>query len=254
MRSGAGLVAAVLLFAACVDSPSAPLTAVDSSPLAASFEALSQEMQVHDVERSEELRWAALAVRSGVMPSILEVTNNGVPEVYDAFVYEPRWVTQSQSLRPTANRNLVAWRRTGTVTQLLLVSLTTDSAPVLHPYSMRPSVEGSLTSPVSGARAAYFERASQAGATWIGIGGTAKIVGVAALGPCAEEADRPTGVWCQGGRASVTLSIELARALTRDSRDVSTGAPTRWLHAQEQVVSGIALLFTCEEPSIEGCE
>lgn len=256
MTGRVGLVAAVLLFAACVDSPSAPLTAVDSSPLASSFEALSQEMQVHDVERSEELRWAALAVRSGVTPSVLEVTNNGVPEVYDAFVHAVRWISTTESLRPAAHRNLVAWRRTGPVLQVLLVGLASDSAPVLHPYSMRPSAPGGeLTSPIAGAKAAYFERTSQGGTTWIGIGGAAKIAEETVLSACTDmnSSDPPEGVACQMVRFGVTLSVELAQAPTRDSREVPPGASTRWLHAPDQTVAGVKLLFSCAEPAVDGC-
>jgi hypothetical protein len=256
VRARLGLVAAMLLFAACVDSPSQPMSAVDSSPLALSFEALSQEMQVHDVDRSEELRWAALAIRAGVKPSVLEITNNGVPEVYDAFVYEVRWITLSQSLRPVFHRNLVAWRRTGSVLQVLLVSQATDSVPVLHPYSMRPSAPGGeLASPIAGAKAAYLERSAQGGVTWIGIGGSTKVAGESTQGSCGDDTmDRLPGVACQLGRASVTLSIELARAPTRDSREVPPDAPTRWLHAPEQTVEGMILVFSCATPSADGCQ
>ena len=256
IMSKVGVAAAMLLFAACVGSPSEPLAAGDRSPLASSFEALSQEMAVHDVERSEELRWAALAVRSGVAPSPLEVTNNGVPEVYDAFVHAVRWVSTSESLRPGAHRNLVAWRRSGPVLQVLLVSQAADSAPVLHPYSMRPSSPGgSLASPIAGAKAAYLERSAQGGFTWLGFGGTAKVAEESTQGACgdANATDRPTGVACQLARFGVTLSIEFARAPTRDSRDVTTDAPTRWIHAPEQTVGGAKLVFSCETPTADGC-
>ena len=75
-------------FTACVDAPSEPLAATNSNPLATSFEMLAHDqMAANDVERSEEFRWAALALRAGVNPSVLEVTNNGRAELYDAFVH-----------------------------------------------------------------------------------------------------------------------------------------------------------------------
>jgi hypothetical protein len=195
-------------------------------------------------------------VRSGVRPSILEITNNGVPEVYDAFVHAVRWISMTESLRPAAHRNLVAWRRTGPVLQVLLVGLPVDSAPVVHPYSMRPSAPGgALDSPLDGAKAAYFERTSQGGTTWLGIGGAAKIAEQTVLSACsdANAGDRPDGVACQMARFGVTLSVELAQAPTRDSRDVPPDASTRWLHAPDQTVAGVKLLFSCAEPAVDGC-
>ena len=54
----------------CVDSPSAPESAADDNQLAASFDGLAQEQLTDgDVERSEDFRWAALAVRAGVTPT-----------------------------------------------------------------------------------------------------------------------------------------------------------------------------------------
>ena len=127
------------MVAACVDAPSEPLAASSplNNPLAASFDVLADEMATNDVERSEEFRWAALSLRSGVTPSVLQVTNEGRSELYDAFVHSVTWVSLTQALRPPLHRSLVAWRRSGDVLQVLLVGLVSDSAPVLHPYSLR---------------------------------------------------------------------------------------------------------------------
>ena len=47
-----------------VNSPEEPLAATEQNPLATSFEMLSQEqLFANDVERSEDFRWAALALR-----------------------------------------------------------------------------------------------------------------------------------------------------------------------------------------------
>ena len=244
--------------AACVDSPSEPLaaTAPPNNPLAASFDVLAEEMAVNDVERSEEFRWAALALRSGVTPSVLQVTNEGRSELYDAFVHAVTWTSLTQAVRPPLHRSLVAWRRSGDVLQVLLVGLVSDSAPVLHPYSLR----NASASPVAGATAAYFERGSSAsstaGSTWIGIGGSAKVAEFPrpALCPSPNDAAKPDGVNCQLTRFGVSLNVLFARTRSRDSRDVDLAGPSRRLIAPStQTVSGVKLVFSCATPGSNGC-
>jgi hypothetical protein len=250
------LAASTLLAGACVDSPSEPLQgAVDQTPLASSFESLADEMATVDTERSEELRWAALAVRAGVAPTALDLTNAGVPEVYDAFVHSVSWVSASLAVRPVAHRNLIAWRRGGDLLQVLLVSMAVDSAPVLHPYSMRPTTPGDVpSSPVAGAKAAYFERGVGAGSSWLGIGGVAKIVEKPTGHSCgATDANRPSGVTCQRTRFGVRLNALFARTPTRDSREVSDGAATRRIIVPDQDVAGAKLIFSCSAPRVDGC-
>jgi hypothetical protein len=244
---------------ACVDSPSAPdsLAAADGNPLATSFDMLAQEqIQANDVERGEEFRWAALSLRAGVTPSVLEVNNNGRFELYDAFVHSATWATVTESLRPPAHRSLIAWRRNGEVLQVLLIGTFTDSAPVLHPYSLRNTSPGvPLHSPVAGATAAYFERGSS-NATWLGIGGVVKIAEhpQPALCPAApNNSDRPAGVTCQLTRYGVGLNVQFARTRSRDSREVDASAVTRRLIAPEQTVAGAKLLFACLSPLSTGC-
>lgn len=246
--------------AACVDAPSAPLaaSAPPNNPLAASFDVLADEMAASDVERSEEFRWAALSLRAGVTPSALEVTNEGRPELYDAFVHAVTWSSQAQALRPPLHRTLVAWRHSGEVLQVLLIGLATDSAPVLNPYSLRAAA-GIPTSPVAGAKAAYFERASAnstAGTTWVGIGGSAKVAEYPRPALCASpnDAAKLEGVNCQLTRFGVALNVLYARTRSRDSRDVDTAAPTRRVIASIQTVSGVKLVFSCETPLSTGCK
>ena len=257
------LLAAVALaatLAACVDAPSEPLaaTAPPNNPLAASFDVLADEqMAANDVERSEEFRWAALSLRAGVTPSVLEVTNNGTREVYDAFVHAVTWTSLTQALRPPLHRSLVAWRRNGDVLQVLLVGLVTDSAPVLHPYTLRTAAGSLPTSPVAGAAAAYFERGSinAGGSTWIGINGSAKVAEAPRLSACPvpNEASKPDGVSCQLTRFGVALNILFARTRTRDSREVDANAPSRRVIAPGQTVTGAKLLFSCVAPLSTGC-
>ena len=78
MKNVIGTVALAAMLSACVDSPEEPLAATEQNPLATSFEMLSQEqLFANDVERSEDFRWAALALRIGITPSVIQVTNNG---------------------------------------------------------------------------------------------------------------------------------------------------------------------------------
>lgn len=249
------------ILAACVDAPSEPLetSAPPNNPLATSFDQLADEqMAANDVERSEEFRWAALALRAGVTPSMIEVTNNGTREVYDGFVHAVTWTSLTQAVRPPLHRSLVAWRRTGNTFQILLVGMMTDSAPVLHPYSLR-AASGVLASPVAGATAAYFERAQvntgSAGSTWIGIGGSAKIAEHPRPSACPvpNEGARPDGVTCQLTRFGLTLNVNFARTRSYNSREVDPVAVSRRLIAPSQVVSGVKLVFSCATPLSTGC-
>ena len=245
------------LVSACVDGPSESLAATEpNNPLAESFDALAQDqMAANDVERSEEFRWAALALRAGVTPSVLQVTNNGTSELYDGFVHAVTWASLTQSLRPPLHRSLVGWRRTGDVLQVLLVGMFTDSAPVLHPYSLRPASPGlPTTSPVAGATAAYFERGA-VNTSWIGVGGIAKIAEhpQPSLCPSPNDATRPDGVSCERTRFGVALNVLLARTRSRDSREIDATAPQRRLIAPSQTVPGVKLLFSCVEPKSTGC-
>ena len=249
--------------AACVDAPSEPLaaSAPPNNPLATSFDQLADEqLAANDVERGEEFRWAALALRAGVTPSALDVTNNGTREVYDAFVHAVTWASLTQAVRPPLHRSLVAWRRSGDVLQVLLVGLASDSAPVLHPYSLRTAT-GGTTSPVAGATAAYFERgsgtANTAASTWIGISGSAKVAEHPRPENCLSPNDgaKPEGVSCQLTRFGVALNVNFARTRSRDSRDVDANAPSRRIIAgnTNQTVAGVRLVFTCATPLSTGC-
>ena len=243
------------LLAACVDAPGealAPATA--NNPLAASFDLLADEQfQANDVERGEDLRWAALSLRAGVKPSVIEVTNNGTREVYDAFVHAVTWATLTQSLRPPRHRSLVAWRRSGDVLQVLLVGMVTDSAPVLNPLSLRSTTSGELTSPIAGAKAAYFER-GPVSSTWMGVGGVAKVAEYPEPDPCLpNDGAKPDGVTCQLTEFGVGLTVEFARTRTRDSREVDAQAPRRAMFIRPQVVGGVNMVFTCPMPASTGC-
>ena len=241
------------LLAACVDAPSEALAPeAANNPLAMSFDQLADEqLLANDVERSEDFRWAALALRAGVTPSALEINNNGTREVYDAFVHAVTWASLTQALRPPLHRSLVAWRRSGEVLQVLLVAMVTDSAPVLNPLSLRQT---DLTSPVAGAKAAYFER-GPVNTTWVGVNGFAAVAEHPQPTSCPSpnDAKKPDGVNCQLTRFGAALNVEYARTRSRDSRDVDAQAPTRRVVATEQVVAGVKMVFMCAMPLSTGC-
>jgi hypothetical protein len=213
-------------------------------------------MFANDIERSEEFRWAALALREGVTPTVIELTNDGRPEVFDGFVHAVTWASLTQALRPPLHRSLIAWRRTNDILQVVLVGMAVDSAPVIHPYSMRfPSPGVSTTqSLVGGATAAYFERGAK-NSSWLGISGIAKIAEHPQPSNCPDPNDdaRPAGVSCQLTRFGVELNVLYAATRSRDSREVDPYAPTRQIIAPGQTVAGVKLVFSCISPLSTGC-
>ena len=257
IKGATGALALAVAMTACVDAPSeATQAAPFNNPLATSFEMLAQDqMAANDVERSEEFRWAALALRAGVNPLVLEVTNNGRAEVYDAFVHSVTWVSLAQALRPPTHRSFVAWRRSGDVLQVLLVGMYTDSAPVLNPFSMRSPAPGTIAqSPVAGANAAYFEH-GPSGSSWLGVNGAAKVAEHPQPSACPspDDASRPVGVTCQLTRYGVNLNVLFARTRTVTSRDLDANSLTRRLIVPDQTVAGVKLVFSCAMPRNTGC-
>jgi hypothetical protein len=253
------VVAALLALVACVDAPTEATQELTSpNQLAVDFDVLSQEQEAAgDVERGEELRWAALAIRLGVKPTVFTMYNAGVREEYNAFVHSARWVTTTDALRPASNRSLVAWRHTDQKVQVILVSLRSDSATVLHPYSLRLSPPGVETdSPILAARAAYFERSSP-GSAWLGVDGWARIelesLGSSCVTPMAST-ERPSGVGCQTARYEVDFDIDFAGTTDYSSRLMAASPPFRRIIADEGDVAGVLLTFSCMSPrSDRGC-
>ena len=245
----------------CVASPSAlednVPAATGNNLLAASFDSLAAEQrEASDTERSEEFRWAALAVRAGVTPSTFAVNNDGTAEVYNAFVHTAQWTLPTLAVRPSGHRALIAWRKNGDVMQVIIVTSHTDDAIVLHPYSMRLNGPGGvLNSPVAAASAAYFERLSRKSA-WMGISGQTKISLQALTGACASPTANapPAGVTCQVGTFDVAFDIMFAKTRSVASRVVDQSANTRHITASQQTVAGVKLTFSCILPaSDKGC-
>lgn len=252
---------AVLAFAggalaACVDSPTEAASPAADNQVATSFEVLAQEQfAAGDVERGEEFRWAGLALRAGVVPSRLDLTNDGAGEVYNAFVHAARWTETTLAMRPPLHRAMFAWRKNGDRLQVIIVSMRSDSAPVLHPFSMRPNAPGgSPSGPMAGAKAAYFER-GPGGSAWIGVGGTAKILETQSGGACQapNATDRPPGVSCELARFAVALTADFGVTTAFASRDLAQGVPLRTISIAPQPVAGVKLTFSCATPGTHGC-
>lgn len=256
MRWGAAVALGSFLLAGCVDSPTEAASPAADNQVATSFEVLAQEQfAAGDTERGEEFRWAGLAMRAGVVPSRLEVTNDGQGEVYNAFVHSARWTATTLAMRPPVHRTMMAWRRNGDLLQVIMVSMHSDSAAVLHPMSMRPSGPGgSPMGPMAGAKAAYFERGPQ-GSAWMGVGGYAKIVETNSGGTCPapNDAERPSGVTCELARYAVTLNADFAATTAFASRDLAQNSAPRVISVATQPVAGVKLTFTCAMPGTTGC-
>jgi hypothetical protein len=108
-------------------------------PLAQTFDALAQRSATSgDLARSDGFSHAAIAVRSGVTPTRIEVTNGGQSEAFDAFATSVDWELGIPApTRPPARRNMVAWRRSidGTL-RVLTLSTPRDSAAIISPLSL----------------------------------------------------------------------------------------------------------------------
>ena len=243
----------------CVDSPEAamdPLAAGTENQLATSFDVLAQEQNDEgDVERAEEFRWAALALRAGVEPSRYEVNNNGTHEIFSAFVHSALWVTPTLAMRPAGHRTFVAWRKETDKMKVIIIASHSENAVILHPFSLRPAQPGGpIASPVLAAAGAYFERGTNR-SFWIGISGNAKIAEKSVGGACKPPNDNtpPPGVTCELARYAVAFNMTAARTLP-GTRIAATPAETRVLSAEEQPVAGVKLTFNCLAPlSDRGC-
>jgi hypothetical protein len=191
-------------------------------------------------------------VRAGVVPSQLDVTNDGERESYNAFVHGVAWATPSAARRPDTYRTLVAWRKTGERMQVIMLNTTANEQPVTHPLSMTPVGMG----PMASARAAYFERGPVA-TSWIGVNGSVKIAegnsGDACSPAATSETERPRGVACSRLTYRVGFAVGFQRA-SATNHVPDAAAPIIQIEAEDQPVSGARLMFFCAAPSSKrGC-
>lgn len=269
-RTSARTLVLALVAGSCVDAPGAvtePASVFDSAPLAQTFDVLSRESaMLGDLSRSEGYAFAAISVRSGVAPSRVDISVDGVLTSFDAFVNVVEWeTTLSAAARPPSRSSMVAWRRMGDGA-LRVVSLHTpgDSAPILSPLSLGPAMSSQAV--FAGASAMYQDIAprslstSAVSSTWVATAGYVRIAesqGATAGGrtPCerVESASGIRGVTCENGRYAVRFQSQVQRSLGRPW-ELSTSGNGWRLGMAEQVVSGHRLRLSCVAPtSTRGC-
>jgi len=247
------LLAAAGIAVSCVDAPQEPSPTADS-PLASTFDGLSKESATNgDNARGNEFGWAAVAIAAGMTPSPLAVNNNGRREVYDAFVHATT-ISAPGVTDGLTTRTLIAWRKTGTVLQVIMMSAPDNVTNVLHPASMGPI--STTTAPFRGAHAAYYERADNSNrtATWIGVGGTVKLTDAnIAAQPCEHTFPVTSGVSC--ARARFTASFDVRLALLPPGSRTPNPTADRTLRAGDQPINGLKLAVRCIAPSLldRGC-
>jgi len=259
----------VLTLCACVDAPDVSSPTSESTPqselLAQTFDAMSRATaQSGDLARSDGFTHAALAVRSGVTPSRLEVQTGTATEVYDAIVTAAQWdSTLPPNVRPPARRTLVGWRRTdrGT-TRVLVLTAPNDSAIVLSPLSLGM---GMSTMAVYAAASAMQHEVSDTGAgygdfgtAWYGTSGWVKLREVAVVGTCADSARLANQLGltrCDETRYLVRFDLTMQRLTGRPPQEVPGTQALRTWSVGEPVVSGMRIRFSCVAPKGDrGCK
>ena len=249
---------ALIVVAACVDSPTAAPASQDENLLAGSFDQLSAEqIALGDIERGEELRWTALALREGAEPTRVEVLNGGSPQVFNTLVQAARWSSPSFALRPETYRAVVGWRKAGDTLHVVLIASSGDQAQVTYPVSLRPSLPGGILSlPEPRAHAAYFERGS-GNAEWFGTSGSVTLSERQSAGICERPSTTtipPAGITCSLTTFLAGLDITFQRA-AQNSAQLEDGGPTRRVTMHDQTVAGVKLIFGCVSPKSDvGCQ
>lgn len=259
-RRGASALAIAVVVAACVDSPN--VTALDttsSSPLADTFDELSRAAGAYgDLARSDGFNFAALAVRSGVTPSRLEVQMGGTVEQYDAFVSSVHWESSVPvALRPPTRRTLIAWRRIATgTTRVLTLTTPSDSASILSPLALGVGV--STAAVFAGASAMHHDvQDTPSGnpdlsAAFYGTGGWVKLREAAVIRACPDSL-RHRGVLgvsrCEEARYQVRFDVSMQRLQLRPPTQVIGSVVRRVTSLGETLVTGLKLHFTCASPS-----
>jgi hypothetical protein len=250
--------------AACVESPTGAVAdSLDDDPLALTFEELSrQAAAVGDVSRAQGFAFAAIAARSGVTPSRLDLRVGNTVEVYEAFVSSIDWslAITSPSQVP-AHRSVTAWRRTTDgVTRILTLTTPSDSAPVTNPLSLSPNALPAAA--FAGASALYQETtsiqmlgsaapAALADEFWIGMTGFVKIREQAAGAECPRPATAQSisGVTCRQARFLVKAEVSFQRLAQRPYQVQAGATPRRIATSAEQTIAGYKLQFACASVS-----
>ncbi len=235
------------------------------NPLAQTFDALSRAAGDNgDLARSDGFAYAALAVRSGVTPSRLDVQVGDSVESYDAFVNTAWWdPALPVASRPPARRTLVGWRLTDAgTTRVLALTSPGDSARVVSPVSLGAGVS-TVAVYAAGSAMQNDGRDTQQGkpdigSAWYGTAGWVKLAESAVLGTCPDTLrhSKVLGIsHCEQAQYQVAFALEMQHLAGRPPQ-LATGTPIRTLStAEETLVNGVKLRFTCVAPSGEhGCK
>lgn len=260
------LAAVALLVVSCVESPGATEPAATwDNPLAQTFDALARAAGENgDLARSDGFAYAALAVRSGAIPSRLEVQVGDTVERYDAFVNTAWWdPALAVATRPPARRTLVGWRLTNAgTTRVLALTAPGDSARIVSPVSLGP---GASTVAVFAAGSAMQNDGRDTpqgkpdiGAAWYGTGGWVKLAESAVLGTCPDTLRHSSVLGishCQRAEYRVAFTIDMQHLAGRPPQLASDAAIRSIASVEETVVSGVKLRFTCPTPNGQrGCK
>jgi hypothetical protein len=265
-RTIGALLLAALAAAACVDGPTGA-SPVDTTrdPLAETFEALARVAgEFGDLARSDGFAHAALAVRSGIAPSRLEVQFGSLTEVYDAYVTSVQWDSTlvGGGMRPPARRSLVGWRKTAEgSTRVIALGTPSDSAAVLSPVALGAGI--STVAVFAGATAMMNEgrdtpqgRPDMSNA-WYATGGWVKLRESAIVRPCPTAGTPVSSLGmtrCDEARYLVRFDLAMQRLAGRPMQVVAGVPPRRAGSVGEQVVSGARMRLACLVPSGQhGC-
>lgn len=261
----AAMALSAVLAMGCVDGPSG-VDPVDTTidPLAETFDALSRAAgEFGDLARSDGFAHAALAIRSGIAPSRLEVQYGALTEVYDAFVTSVQFDSAlAGGVRPPARRSLVGWRRTNEgSTRVIALGTPNDSAAVLSPVALGAAM--STVAVFAGATAMMNEGRDtnqgrpDLGNAWYATAGWVKLREVAVVGACPDPGKQVAALGmtrCDEARYLVRFDLTMQRLAGRPMQVVGGVQPRRAVTVGEPVIAGARLRLACASPSgLQGC-
>jgi hypothetical protein len=221
MRASAPLFVASLV--ACGDASTEPVVSFDvpDVALAAELENVSQDARsAGDHDREAAFAYAADAVRLGIQPSTLIVSNDGQEQRFHAFVHAVDQVRRTDADR-VGRRTLTGWRRTELGTQLI--------------YIGSPAAKAQVTPGMTDAAAWYFDPRSDT--RWAGVSGAVTIAELESGGSCGpvSRTSRPSTTKCTKAIFEVAFDIRFEQGGTDRSPNM------KGISADNQRVNGAKL-------------
>ena len=250
----------------CVDAPEsvASPAALDDDPLAQTFDALAQASASNgDLARKEGFQFAALTVRSGLVPSHIEMrVASPDAEGMDAIVSAVDWASNvPASLRPPSRRALVAWRRNANgILRVISLLTPSDSAPIVSPLVLGSALNTNAV--YAAASAQYQDITPQANSSlgtqtsWFATSGWVKIRQLQSTGACTqlESNTKVGGFSCETARFAVSFDLAM-QALTGLPPTLVSELSIVVRTPSEQTLNGEHLTFSCASPNAQrGCK